>query len=160
MLVSGELDAVIAPQMPPAFRSGREEVARLFSDVPQTERAYFAKTGLFPIMHTLVLRREFYDQHPWVAVSLYKAFEQAKDNCLQGLRVEEPLPVSMPWIYEHGQTVRELMGVDYWPYGIDKNRKVIAALCDYTWEQGLAPVKVEVEDLFAPSVAYLSEDRL
>jgi 4,5-dihydroxyphthalate decarboxylase len=159
MLLSGEIEALIAPQMPPAIRDGREEVSNLFADVPTVEREYYRKTGLFPTMHVVVLRRELYEQHPWAAVSLFKAFEQAKDNCLRGLSVEEPLPVSMPWIYQFGKSVRELMGPDYWPYGIEKNRKEIEAVCQYTWEQGLVPAKVDPAELFAPAVVNLSGNR-
>ena len=160
MLVSGEIDALIAPQMPPCMRSGDENVGHLFPNYPEVERAYYRKTGIFPIMHVVVLRKELYEEHPWVAVSLYQAFEQAKDNCMQRLNVEEPLPVSLPWIYEFGKSVRDLMGADYWPYGVEKNRKVIEALCQYVWEQGLAPAKVALDELFAPSVVNLSNLRL
>jgi len=160
MLVSGEIDALIAPQMPPAMREGRQEVSHLFPDYPEVERAYYRKTGIFPIMHVVVLRKGLYEEHPWVAVSLYQAFEQARDNCMQRLNVEEPLPVSLPWIYEFGKSIRDLMGADYWAYGVEKNRKEIEALCQYTWEQGLAPVKVALDELFAPNVMNLSQLRL
>jgi 4,5-dihydroxyphthalate decarboxylase len=160
MLVSGEIDALIAPQMPACVRAGHENVGRLFPNYPEVERAYYRKTGIFPIMHVVVLRKDLYEEHPWVAVSLYQAFEQARDNCMQRLNVEEPLPVSLPWIYEFGKSVRDLMGADYWPYGVEKNRKEIEALCQYAWEQGLAPAKVALDELFAPSVMNLSNLRL
>jgi 4,5-dihydroxyphthalate decarboxylase len=160
MLVAGEIDAIIAPQMPPAFKAGNENIAHLFPNYPEVERAYYRKTGIFPIMHVVVLRRELFEQHPWAAVSLYQAFEQAKQNCMSHLKIEEPLPISLPWIYEFAKSARELMGDDYWPYGIEKNRKEIEALCRYTFEQGLAPRKVEVEELFAQNVATLSQLRL
>lgn len=160
LLVAGEIDALIAPQPPPAFSSRHPDVAKLFPDTVAVEQAYARKTGLFPIMHVVVLRREIYEQHPWAAVSLYNAFEQAKDNCLERLRAEEPPPVSFPWTYQLGQTVIDIMGADFWPYGIENNRKVIEALCQYTWEQGLVPVKAEIADLFAPSVAGMASYRL
>jgi 4,5-dihydroxyphthalate decarboxylase len=151
MLLAGEIDAVISPQLPPAIRSGRPEVAYLFPDYPQVERQYFKKTGIFPIMHVVVLRKDFYQQHPWTALSLYQAFEQAKNNALRNLRVEEPLPVSLPWIYDFAGSIRALMGDDYWPYGLDANRKTIDALCDYVFEQGLAQRRVGLDELFAPN---------
>ena len=160
MLVSGELDAVIAPQMPPAFRAGHEKVARLFPDYPAAEREYYRKTGIFPIMHVVVLRKDLFEQHPWAAVSLYNAFEQARQNCMNNLKIEEPPPVSVPWVHEFARTVRELMGDDFWPYGVDKNRKEIEALCQYAWEQGLVPRKVGIEELFAPNVVGLADLRL
>lgn len=160
MLVSGEIEALIAPQPPPAIRENRPEVAPLFDDLAAAEQDYYRKTGLFPIMHAVVIRRELYERHPWAAVSLYEAFEKAKNNCLTRLSVEEPLPLSLPWSWSLRKKVIELMGEDFWPYGIEKNRDVIDALCQYTWEQGLTPVKVEIEDLFAPSVVSLSGERL
>lgn len=160
MLVAGEIEALIAPQMPPAIRQKRPEVGRLFDDLAAVEQAYYRATGLFPIMHTVVMRREVYDAHPWAAVSLYQAFERAKDNCLARLCVEEPVPLSLPWSGSLREQAVELMGEDFWPYGIDKNRKIIEALCQYTWEQGLAPVKAEIVDMFAPSVVNLSGERL
>jgi 4,5-dihydroxyphthalate decarboxylase len=160
MLVSGELDAIIAPQMPPAFRAGHPDIGHLFPDYPEVERAYYRKTGIFPIMHVVVLRKELYEQHPWAAVSLYQAFDQARRNCMDILKIEEPLPISVPWIFEFAKSARDMMGDDYWPYGIEKNTKEIEALCRYTWEQGLVPRKVELDELFAPNVASLSQLRL
>ncbi|MEA2977897.1 MAG: hypothetical protein QOF19_3417 [Alphaproteobacteria bacterium] len=160
MLVAGEIDALIAPQLPLSIRDPQSRVAYLFPNYPEVERAYFKKTGIFPIMHTLVVRQDLYEEHPWVAVSLYQAFEEAKENCLRRLSVAEPLPVSLPWITHLTDSIRSLMGDDYWPYGIEKNRKTIEALCDYTLEQGLTQRKVGIDELFAPSVAMMSKDRL
>jgi 4,5-dihydroxyphthalate decarboxylase len=160
MLVAGEIDALIAPQMPPAFRQRRPEVARLFEDLAAVEQAYYRETGLFPIMHTVVMRRELYERHPWAAVSLYQAFERAKANCLARLSEEEPVPLSLPWSGSLREQIVKTMGEDFWPYGIEKNRKVIEALCQYTWEQGLTPVKADIADMFAPSVVSLSGERL
>jgi 4,5-dihydroxyphthalate decarboxylase len=160
MLVTGEIDALIAPQMPSAFRARHPEVARLFADLAAVEQAYYQKTRLFPIMHTVVIRRELYERHPWVAVSLYQAFERAKDNCLARLAVDEPVPLSLPWGSSLRERVVATMGEDFWPYGIEKNRAEIDALCQYTWEQGLAPIKAEISDLFAPSIIGLAGERL
>lgn len=160
MLVAGELDAVIAPQMPPSFQAGHAHIARLFPDYPAIERAYFAKTRIFPIMHTVVLRRELHEAHPWVAVSLYQAFERARRNCMDNLRIQEPPPVSIPWVHEFGTDVRKLMGEDYWPYGVERNQREINALCDYVWEQGLVPRRPDPGELFAANVTGLSTLRL
>jgi 4,5-dihydroxyphthalate decarboxylase len=160
MLIAGEIEALIAPQMPPAIRQGRPEVKRLFDDLAGVEQAYYRETGLFPIMHTVVMRRELYERHPWAAVSLYQAFERAKDNCLARLSVEEPVPLSLPWSGSLREQIVRTMGEDFWPYGIENNRNVIEALCQYTREQGLAPVKADIADMFAPSVVNLSGERL
>jgi 4,5-dihydroxyphthalate decarboxylase len=160
MLMSGEIEALIAPQMPSAVREGRPEVGPLFDDLATVEQDYYRKTGLFPIMHTLVIRREIYERHPWAAISLYHAFDQAKNNCLARWAVDEPVPLSLPWAAALRERVVGMMGEDYWPYGIEKNAKVIEALCQYTFEQGLVPVKAEIADLFAPSVVALAGERL
>lgn len=153
MLAAGELDAVIAPQPPPSFTQGHEAVARLFPDYPAAERAYWRKTRIFPIMHVVVLRKELFETHPWVAVSLYQAFEQARRNAMDMLRTQEPPALSWPWAFEHGREIRELMGEDFWPYGIEPNRREIETLCRYVAEQGLAPRAPAVDELFAPNVA-------
>jgi 4,5-dihydroxyphthalate decarboxylase len=160
MLLSGEIEALIAPQMPPAIREKRPEVGPLFDDLAAAEQDYYQATGLFPIMHAVVIRRELYDRHPWAAVSLYNAFMEAKNNCLARLAVEEPVSISLPWSWSLREKVVNMMGEDFWPYGIEPNRKVIEALCQYTFEQGLVPVRVEVEDLFADSVVALAGERL
>lgn len=160
LLVAGEIDAIIAPQMPPSFRAGHPDVGRLFPNHREVEAAYFRKTRLFPIMHTVVLRREFFDENPWVAVSLFQAFVAAKSACLLSLAVEEPLPVSLPWIYEEVTRIQDLMGTDFWPYGIEENRTVIEAACSYAHEQGLTSRLVAVEELFAPNVVGLRSSSL
>lgn len=160
LLLAGEIDAIIAPQMPPSFRSGRPEVRRLFPDYPEVEAAYFTQTGVFPIMHTVVLRTDFYEANPWVAVSLFQAFEKAKANALKILSVEEPLPISLPWIYAEAQRVQTLMGPDFWPYGVEPNRQVLEAGCAYVFRQGLSDRLVSVDELFAPNVLALNSTSL
>lgn len=160
MLTAGALDAVIAPQPPPAFTQGHEAVARLFPDYPATERAYWRKTRIFPIMHVVVLRKELFNTHPWAAVSLYQAFEQARRNAMDFLRTQEPPTVSWPWAFEHGREIRDLMGEDFWPYGIEPNRREIETLCQYVAEQGLAPRAPAVDELFAANVAAMSTLKL
>lgn len=160
MLMTGEIEALIAPQLHPAIRDGRDEVGYLFEDPAAAAREYYLKTRLFPLMHVVVVRRDVHERHPWVAVSLYQAFCRAKDNALARLEVEEPPPVSLPWLYNFSEGIRALMGRDYWPYGIEPNRREIEALCGYVQEQGLAALRLAPVDLFVPSVAMLSDLRL
>lgn len=160
MLVSGEIEALIAPQRHPAIGDGSGRVNYLFENPAAAAREYYRKTRLFPLMHTVLLRRDVHEQHPWVAVSLYQAFLQAKDNALARLELEEPPTVSLPWIYDYSEGIRELMGRDYWPYGIEPNRREIEALCAYVQEQGLTSVQLAPEELFAPSVIKLADYRL
>ncbi len=160
LLLAGEIDAIIAPQMPPSFRAGHPDVIRLFPNYPEVEREYFRLTGVFPIMHTVVLQKAFYEQFPWVAVSLFQAFEVAKQRCLDRLRIDEPLPVSLPWIQHEVRAVQALMGEDFWPYGVEENRKAIETACQYAYEQGLCPRLVSIEELFAPNVTHLRRSTL
>ena len=160
LLAAGEIDALVAPQVPPALHAPEGEVVRLFPDYPAVERAYFQKTRLFPIMHVMVLRRAFHERHPWAAVSLFEAFEAARRLGMAELEAEEPLPISLPWIDHFARSVRELMGPDYWPYGVEANRREITAMCDYVWEQGLVPARVAPVGLFAPNVLSAAKIRL
>lgn len=160
MLLSGGIDALIAPQVPPAIREGRREVGYLFPNFPEVERAYFRKTGIFPIMHVVVMQKDVYAQQPWIAASLTRAFEIAKDNCFSRLDAQEPLPVSIPWSHCLADDVRGLMGRDFWPYGVEKNRKTIEALCSYAFEQGLVPRPVSADELFASHAIALDRNKL
>jgi 4,5-dihydroxyphthalate decarboxylase len=160
MLLSGGIDALIAPQVPPAIREGRREVGYLFPNFPEVERAYFRKTGIFPIMHVVVMQKDVYAQQPWIAASLTRAFEIAKDNCFSRLDAQEPLPVSIPWSHCLADDVRGLMGGDFWPYGVEKNRKTIEALCSYAFEQGLVPRPVSADELFASHAIALDRNKL
>jgi 4,5-dihydroxyphthalate decarboxylase len=159
LLLAGEIDAVVAPQAPPSFAAGHPDVTRLFPDRRRVEQAYFEKTRIFPIMHTVVLRRSLYEDFPWVAVNLSHAFERAKDNCLRRLAAAEPLPVSLPWIDDEVNAVQALFGHDFWPYGLDENRNVLETACRYVHEQGLGP-ELRVEDLFAPNVVGMKRSGL
>ena len=142
MLASGELDAVISARDP----GGK----RLFEDYVSVEEQYFRKTGIYPIMHVIVLRREAYERDRWIAMNLFKAFEEAKRASMERL-VEIGLShVPMPWLAEHARRWRELAGENFWPYGIDANRKTLDAFLQYSFEQGVTPRRLEVEQLFAP----------
>jgi hypothetical protein len=153
MLEAGEIDAVIAPVTPPSMLKGETKVKRLFDDYEAVESAYFKKTGIFPIMHTLVMRREIYRENPWVAQSLYQAFKEAKHIAFE--RYREGMVIShttfmLPWVTPHQQRVEALMGRDWWPYGVAANRKTLDAFARYHHEQGLSKKRYTAEDLFAP----------
>jgi 4,5-dihydroxyphthalate decarboxylase len=142
MLAGGELDAVISARNP----GGK----RLFEDYVSLEERYFRKTGIYPIMHVVVLRRDTYERDRWVAMNLLKAFEAAKRESMQRL-VEIGLShVPMPWLAEHARRWRELAGEDFWPYGIEPNRPTLEAFVQYAHEQGITARRLKVEELFAP----------
>ena len=149
MIDSGEIDAMMSPRMPTCFINGSPRVRRLFPNYKQAEMAYFRKTGLFPIMHVMVIRQAIYDAHPWVAQSLYKGFCAAKDLCMKELYDTNVLRVSLPWTSAEYEETRALMTADYWPYGIAPNRANLETLHDYLYEQGLIKQRLDLDDLFA-----------
>jgi 4,5-dihydroxyphthalate decarboxylase len=100
-------------------------------------------------MHTLIVRREIQDEHPWVATSLFDAFAQAKQLCYQDLHEADALKYSLPWLLDEAERTEQIMGKDFWHYGIESNRHVIQALVKYSHEQGLAARELPVEELFA-----------
>lgn len=149
MLESGEIDALIAPRAPSCFLNGSEHVERLFSDYVSVEKDYYQRTGIFPIMHVVAVRDEILKEHPWVAANLYQAFEDAKQKVYEGFKQTAALKVTLPWFTSEWEKTKELMGEDFWPYGLEKNRKTLEAAVTYSYEQGLIKNKLKVEDLFA-----------
>jgi len=158
LLVSGEIDALYSARTPRPFAEGRPEVRRLFQEPRVVEEAYFRETGIFPIMHTVVLRRDVYERTPWLARSLVKAFGVAKTLALYGLEEANALRISLPWLADDVERVRNVLGSDYWPYGVEPNRHTLETFLRYSHEQGLAKRLLSVEELFAPQT--LEETRI
>lgn len=150
MLVEGDLDALCTPRIPSPFAAGDPRVRRLFPDVVAAERAYFAATGVFPIMHVVVVRRDVYERHPWVAQSLTKAFGLAKERALEALYDTSALRFMLPWLVQDLERARELLGADYWSYGLAGNEHVLETFLRYHHEQGLSTRQVAPAELFAP----------
>jgi 4,5-dihydroxyphthalate decarboxylase len=142
MLAAGELDAVISARDPGG--------PRMFSDYIALEREYFKKTHIYPIMHVVVLRREAYERDRWIAMNLFKAFEEAKRVSQARLTEIGISHIPMPWLPEHARRWREVAGEDFWPYGIEGNRPTLEAFLQYAHEQGVATRRLKVEELFAP----------
>jgi len=149
MIESGEIDALISPRMPSCFARGSRRVRRLFADFKRVEMDYFHRTGIFPIMHVIVIRRGLYEKYPWIAQSLYKAFCEAKDLCFREIYDSNVLRTSLPWTIAEYEEVKSLMGEDYWPYGFAPNRKVLETLHSYLLEQGLIKQRLDLQKLFA-----------
>jgi 4,5-dihydroxyphthalate decarboxylase len=145
MVAAGELDAFVGARRPAAFGA---RVRRLFPDFRRAERAYYEKTGIFPIMHTLVLKEELARQHPWLPRSLYDAFVESKRLAYERLQFTAALPVSLPWLVAEVEETRALMGDDPFPYGVARNRKTLQTLAGYTYAQGLAPRRLTVDEMF------------
>lgn len=150
MLEDGEIDALYTARMPAPFAQGSPRVRRLFADYQPVEEAYFARTGIFPIMHTVVLRRDVYERHPWAAQSLFKAMAAAQREAYHDLREMAALKTMLPWLPAHLEHTRQTFGEDYWPYGFEANRETLATFLRYSFEQGLARRLFEPADLFAP----------
>ena len=150
LLLSGGIDALHSPRAPRAFLDGDPRVRWLFTDPRAAEEDYFRATGIFPIMHTVVLRRELYERHRWLAGSLYKAFVAAKALAETRL-AETAAPYSMvPWAYAELARARDLMGDDFWPYGLAANEAGLRTFLGYSHAQGLVGRRFEPAELFAP----------
>jgi 4,5-dihydroxyphthalate decarboxylase len=150
MLARGEIDALYTARTPSTFEAGGGTVTRLFEDFAATEREYYRRTRIFPIMHTVVIRRELYERHPWIARSLYKAFDAARREACDDLRQTAALKTMLPWLIAHVEEVRREMGDDFWPYGLEANRHTLTTFLRYAHEQGLASERLQPERLFAP----------
>lgn len=157
MLADGEIDALVTARAPSCFMRGKPNVGRLFPNFRDEEKAYFAKTGIFPIMHVLGIRETLVEAHPWLPSSVYKAFEQSKAQCLRELEEVTALKVTLPWVAQEAEETRRLMGDDFWPYGVAENRKVLETLVRYSWEQGLSKRPLTVEELFAKSTLEITK---
>jgi hypothetical protein len=149
MLADGEIDALYTPRVPSPFRDRDSRVTRLFDDVVTVEKEYFAATGIFPIMHVVVIRRDVYERHPWVAQSLYKACRIARDDAYARLYDSSALRFMEPWLIQHLEESRQLLGQDYWSYGLAENEKTLDVFLRYHHEQGLSAKRYEPADLFA-----------
>ncbi len=149
MLDSGEIDALYTARMPSTFIKGSGSVRRLFEDYPAVEREYYQRTKIFPIMHTVVIRREVYEKHPWVAQSLYKAFVLAQRETYQEVYQTAALKYMLPWLIRHVEETRSLMGLDFWPYGFAANVLPLSTFLRYSYEQGLAKRLLQPQELFA-----------
>ena len=151
MLAEGEIDALHTARMPSTFRTGQGRVRRLFEDYKAVEQQYFRDTGIFPIMHTVVVRREVYEQNRWVAQALFKAFVEAQRRTYDDLDVTAALKSMLPWLTAHVEEARALMGDDYWPYGFARNRATLATFLRYHHEQGLSP-RLRADDVGAANM--------
>ncbi|MDP2410030.1 MAG: ABC transporter substrate-binding protein [Pseudolabrys sp.] len=158
MLAEGKLDGVISARRPSCFVNKHPQVQRLFPDYRATERDYFQRTGIFPIMHALGIRRDIYEKNRWLAASLYKAFLQAKRIADADLAETTALKVGLPWVTAEYEATTALMGEDFWSYGVDANRRTLATMARYSYEQGLSVRLLSVEEMFADG--NLSETRV
>ena len=157
MLRSGELDALFTARAPSTFLAGEPHIRRLFPDTRAAEKAYFKKTGLFPIMHMVGIRNSLVEKYPWLPVSVFKAFNEAKRLAMIDLTDVNALMVTLPWLEAETKDTMTIMGPDFWRYGVNESRRDIEALAQYSFEQGLIDRRVTVEELFAASTLDLAK---
>jgi 4,5-dihydroxyphthalate decarboxylase len=149
MLSHGEIDALYSPRTPRPYAQGDPRVRRLFADPATAEADYFARTGIFPVMHVVVLRRDVYESRPWIARSLYKAFEQARVETARRMEETAASRYLLPWLYAEVERTRSIMGEDFWTYGLDGNETTLSTFLRYSHEQGLAERLLDPAELFA-----------
>jgi 4,5-dihydroxyphthalate decarboxylase len=151
MLANGEVDAVISARAPAAFVPGGP-VVRLYPSYRAEEERFFKKTGIFPIMHLMTIRRAAFEQHPWIAMNLYKMFDDAKRRCFNRLRDFTCARVPLPWAAAIADEIAASYGPDPYPYGIAESRATIDAFCRYAHDQGVTHRRMTAEDLFPREV--------
>jgi 4,5-dihydroxyphthalate decarboxylase len=150
LLDRGELDGFVGPRAPSCF--GRNpQVGWLYADPTAAAQDYYRRTRIFPIMHVVGVRKELVAQHPWLPVAIYKAFEAAKAIALDRLADPSAPKVSLPFLEEQIAAAQQLMGRDYWPYGVAANRATLEAFLAHHHEQGLSQRKLALQELFAPT---------
>lgn len=150
LLESGEIDFLLSASPPTAFHRGSPKVARLFPNYRELEIDYYKRTKIYPIMHLIAIRKDVYESHPWVALSLYKAFLAAKDRAMRALLHAGAPRASFAWLHSLIEEEQSIIGKDWFPYGVE-NPAAIHALLQYMEEQGLIPRKPTIEELFVPS---------
>jgi 4,5-dihydroxyphthalate decarboxylase len=158
LLLSGDCDALITAITPKAFLDGNPKIRQLFPDVRAAERAYYKKTGLFPIMHVVALRTDFIKANPSLPKAVFEMYSKAKQKAYANLETTTSLKVTLPWVTQEFEDTRSLMGKNFWPYGVEANRKELELVMRYTHEQGLVKHRLKFEELFHPSTLNLEEN--
>jgi 4,5-dihydroxyphthalate decarboxylase len=149
-LAEGAIDALVAYKPPKAFLNGAPNIRRLFVDYASVEADYARRTGIFPIMHLIGIRRELAEREPELCLSICDAFDAARRYAVTRTSETQAPFTSLPWAPVEADRVESILGQDYWRYGVGANRPAIEALCRYSFEQGLAPRRLTPEELFAP----------
>lgn len=147
LLAENEIQAIIAPTLP-SILGKHPDVGRLFPNYVEVEAGYYARTGVFPIMHLVTIRREVCERHPFVAESLYKALCASKDLALKRMHLTGTTPYMLPWMSRDLQEIADVLGLDPFPYGVEKSRRVLDAFAAYVFEQGMTSRVVPIDELF------------
>ena len=156
LLLDGDVDALFHAAEPQALIDGNAKIKRLFADPRAVERDYYARTGIFPIMHAVAIRNTLIEAHPWLPSAVFDAYSAAKTSRYEAMR-QGWLMETLPWFGQEFEETRDLMGENFWPYGIGPNRTALTAMLQYAQKQGLASRRLQIEDLFHPSTLALAE---
>jgi 4,5-dihydroxyphthalate decarboxylase len=157
LLASGDVDAVFHAGEPRVYIEGHPKVGRLFPDYRSVERAYFSKTGIFPIMHAVAIKKSLVQQNPWLIEAVFKAYSQSKQKAYDYMAEAAWLKDSLPWFGQEFEETRALMGDNYYSYGIEPNQKTLETLFRYSHQQGLCSRELTIEELFVPASLKLTE---
>ncbi|OAG36749.1 hypothetical protein AYO21_09022 [Fonsecaea monophora] len=149
LLESGEIDATIGADIP-ACLGKAPHIDRLFPDFKKVEMDYYKRTGIFPIMHLVAMRRDYYEQNKFAASALYNALNESKELARKRMESTGALRYMLPWLPQELDEIHDVFGEDCWPYGIEENRKTLEALVQCLYDQSMIEKKVPIEELFAP----------
>lgn len=147
LLAAGKIDATLGTHLPDS-RFTSKDVVRLFPDFKEVEKAYYKRTGIFPIMHLIAIKRDVYEKHPFIAQSLYRAFCESKKAALVRMRNYSALRFMLPWMTAELDELDEVFGEDPWAYGLEEARTNLGTLMTYMVQQGMLNSTIPVEDLF------------
>ncbi|KIW15779.1 hypothetical protein PV08_05829 [Exophiala spinifera] len=149
LLADGDIAATIGADTPPCLGKA-PNVQRLFPNIRETEKRYYQDTGIFPIMHLVVIKKDLVDKHPFVPSSLFHAMNESKDIALRGMRFLATYRYMLPFLPADLEEIDQLFGGDPWPYGIEPNRKSLEALVTYLYDQAMVDRKIPLQELFGP----------
>ena len=158
MLLDGEIDAIFTADNPTLVVAGDPRIRQIYQEPAALEKDYFARTGVYPIMHLIALRKDFVEAHPWVPMNLFNAFEAAKNAAVEEMWDTGASMLPVPWYQWQMREAEQLMGWDhltgdYWPYGVEKNRTTLETFLRWCHEQGVTSRRLEVDEMFAPQMA-------
>ena len=155
LLLNGDLDALIDPNVLPSISKRDSRVHRLFRDYKAEEQNYFRRTGIFPISHVITLTQEFVQRHPDAPVALLRAYRRARDVAVDRIQGADPQIIVISWASALLDEQRALMGENYWPYNLVDNRRSLEAITEFAYQQGVTPEKIPYTELFSPEAASL-----
>ncbi len=150
MLRDGEIDAIIGSRLPDSIRTDPDKVGRLFPNSRDEEKRYYKETGIHPIMHTVAIKREIYEENRWIASSLFKAFLESRNWAIDKMYFSAAQRYMLPWLYDDLHEVDEIFGDKLWAYGVEDNRATLEAFVKYMKQQGFIKEEMPVDDLFLP----------